>query len=204
MSDDIRTADPEVTSLLVALRDGDRGALDRLFEVVYGELRRLARAQLARSAPHATLSTTALVNEAYVRFAGAHRLSAGDRQHFYSLAARAMRQILVDHSRRRLAQRRGGDVQIVPLADWDRPSEVDLAGVVAIDDALSRLEALDERLARLVEWRVFGGLTFEEIAASGDLSVTTLKRDWRKARAFLLRELGPGATRPPLPASDND
>jgi RNA polymerase sigma factor (TIGR02999 family) len=189
MSDDIRTADPEVTSLLVALRDGDRAALDRLFEVVYGELRRLARAQLARSAPHATLSTTALVNEAYVRFAGAHRLSAGDRQHFYSLAARAMRQILVDHSRRRLAQRRGGDVEIVPLADWDRPSEVDLAGVMAIDDALSRLEALDERLARLVEWRVFAGLTFEEIASAGELSVTTLKRDWRKARAFLLREL---------------
>jgi len=190
MSTDVRFAGSEVTSLLAALRDGERGALDRLFEIVYLELRRLARAQLARLSPNATLSTTALVNEVYVRFAGAGRLSAGDRQHFYSLAARAMRQILVDHSRRRLAQRRGGDVDIVPLADWDRPSEVDLARVLAIDDALSRLEKLDERLARLVEWRVFGGLTFEEIAEAGELSVTTLKRDWRKARAFLQRELG--------------
>jgi RNA polymerase sigma factor (TIGR02999 family) len=180
----------EVTVLLAALRVGDRAALDRLFELVYGELRRLARAQLARSLPHATLSTTALVNEVYVRFAGASRLAANDRGHFYSLAARAMRQILVDHAKSRLAQRRGGGAEVVSLADWDRPSDVDLSRVVAIDAALSRLEQLDERLARLVEWRVFGGLTFEEIAASSSgLSVSTLKRDWRKARAFLEREL---------------
>ena len=171
---------PDVTRLLASIRDGDRGALDKLFELVYSELRRLASAQLRRVAPHATLSTTALVNEAYVRFAGAERLSAVDRQHFYSLAARAMRQILVDHARRRLAQRRGGGVDIVALADWDSATEVDLEQVVAID----------ERLARIVEWRVFGGLTLEEIAEAGELSVTTLKRDWRKARAFLQRELG--------------
>jgi len=183
-------APQEVTVLLAALRVGDRAALDRLFELVYGELRRLARAQLARSLPHATLSTTALVNEVYVRFAGASRLAANDRGHFYSLAARAMRQILVDHAKSRLAQRRGGGAEVVSLADWDHPSDVDLSRVVAIDAALSRLEQLDERLARLVEWRVFGGLTFEEIAAaSSELSVSTLKRDWRKARAFLEREL---------------
>jgi RNA polymerase sigma factor (TIGR02999 family) len=190
MSSAAGPAPQEVTILLAALRVGDRAALDRLFELVYGELRRLARAQLKRSTPHATLSTTALVNEVYVRFAGASRLAANDRGHFYSLAARAMRQILVDHAKSRLAQRRGGGAEVVSLADWDHPSDVDLSRVVAIDAALSRLEQLDERLARLVEWRVFGGLTFEEIvASSSDLSVSTLKRDWRKARAFLEREL---------------
>jgi RNA polymerase sigma factor (TIGR02999 family) len=195
MSDDLPAAPRDITRLLAALSSGDRGALDQLFELVYAELQRLARAQLRRLPAEATLSTTALVHEVYVRFAGAERLAAGDRQHFYSLSARAMRQILVDHAKRRLALRRGGDRQIVPLSDrdhasgWDHPGEVDLARVLAIDNALSRLEQLDERLARVVEWRVFAGLTFEEIAAAGEASVSTLKRDWRKARAFLEREL---------------
>lgn len=182
-----------VEQLLAALRAGERAALDRLFEIVYSELRHLASAQIARSPKDETLSTTALVNEAYVRFAASARLSAGDRNHFYSLAARAMRQILIDHSRKRLTQRRGGDVEILPLADWDHPEELDLERVLSVDAALSKLEALDGRLSRIVEFRVFAGLSLEEIAAAGEQSISTLKRDWRKARAFLLRELGQGS-----------
>ncbi len=178
-----------VTRLLSALRKGDRQALDRLFEIVYAELKRLAKAQLALAPGDSTLSTTALVNEAYVKFARAAELSASDREHFYSLASRAMRQILVDHCRRRLADRRGGGAVTVPLEDWDGPAEVDLTRVVMIDAALTKLAKREPRLAELVERRVFAGLTLEEIAKATNLSATTLKRDWRKARAFLYREL---------------
>lgn len=185
----------DVTALLAALAGGDKAALDQLFVAMYGELKRLASAQLAigGGGKEATLSTTVLVHEAYVRFVRSAELAVNDRNHFYSLAARAMRQILVDHARRRLAQRRGGNVQVVPLADWDQPVEIDLERVMIIDTALGRLTALDPRLAQLVEWRVFAGLTLEEIAAMSELSTATLKRDWRKARAFLHRELAVGA-----------
>jgi RNA polymerase sigma factor (TIGR02999 family) len=188
----------EVTQLLAALAGGDRAALDRLFSLVYDELKRLASAQLAMGgAKEATLSTTVLVHEAYVRFVRSAELAVNDRNHFYSLAARAMRQILVDHARRRLAQRRGGQAQVLPLEDWDQPVEVDLERVMGIDAALERLAALDQRLAQIVEWRVFAGLTLEEIATVSELSTATLKRDWRKARAFLHRELSTGQVAPP-------
>ena len=178
-----------VTILLSALKAGDRPALDRLFEAVYEELRRLARAQLARSAD-STLSATALVNEAYLKFVRSGGVGAADRNHFYSIAARAMRQILVDHARKRLADRRGGGQEVVSLGEWDGPVENDLVRILAIDDALEKLAAREPRLARLVECRVFGGMTVEEISESSGVSLTTLKRDWRKARAFLFRELG--------------
>lgn len=179
-----------VTVLLSALRGGDRAALDRLFEVVYQELKRLASAQIALSPGESTLSTTALVHEVYVKFAKAEELSAGDREHFYSLASRAMRQVLVDHARRRLADRRGGKAAPLPIEDWDGPVEVDLLRVLRIDAALAKLARREPRLAELVDFRVFAGLTLEEIAATTHRSATTLKRDWRKARAFLHHELG--------------
>ena len=166
-------ADPtEITALLRAVGQGDRSALDRLFEQVYGELRRIARRQLRTALPAATLDTTALVHEAYLKLSGGGPWSTRDRSHFYALTAQAMRRVLIDHARRRTRQKRGG--RMVALA---------------LDQALARLEAVDPELASLVEWRFFAGLSVEEIAELREVSDRTVKRHWRLARAFLFREM---------------
>lgn len=176
--------------------DDTRPRLGGLFDELYKELRRLAHRQLARGRrPGATLSTTALVHEAYVKLEGAGRVGVKDHEHFLALAARAMRQVLVDAARSRHAAKRGAGLAPVAL-DQAEPSIDDLVDeVLAVDTALSRLESLDERLARVVEWRVFGGMSEEEIAGSLGVTSRTVRRDWQKARAFLVRELGvePGA-----------
>jgi RNA polymerase sigma factor (TIGR02999 family) len=180
----------EITALLAAARAGDEAAGAELFRAVYQDLKRLARRQLAGQRDGATLSTTALVHEAYLRLARPGALGQHDRVHFFAVAARAMRQIVIDAARRRTAEKRGGGALAVELDEGrvagagDRPEEL-----VALDAALARLEQLDERLARVVEWRYFGGLTLEEIAAALERTDRTIKRDWRKARAFLYREL---------------
>ena len=186
----------DVTALLRAARGGDPMAAEELFGVVYADLKRIARRQLGGSSG-ATLTTTALVHEAYLRLARPGNLELNDRTHFFAVASRAMRQILVDHARRRIAEKRGGGVLAFELEEGRVGAADDRAEVmVALDGALAKLERVDERLARLVEWRFFGGMTFEEAAAGMDLSDRTLKRDWKRAKAFLYRELAASGVAP--------
>lgn len=182
------TAQSEVTRLLAALREGDGEALDRLFPLVYAELRRIAHGQLSRKGP-STLQTTAVVHEAYLKLATGAGTAPRDRGHFFAVAATAMRQILVDHARAHLRQKRGSGAEHLQLDERDIPVEDRAAELVELDLALSRLAELDERAARVVELRFFGGLAVEETAEALGVSERTVKRDWREARAFLFREL---------------
>lgn len=171
-----------------------------LFDELYQELRRLAHRQLARGRrPGATLNTTALVHEAFVKLESAGRVEVRDREHFRALAARAMRQVLVDAARTRQAAKRGAGVAAVDLEDAS-PSVNDLVEeVLAVDAALVLLAGLDERLAQVVEWRVFAGMSEEEIAGTLGVTSRTVRRDWQKARAFLVKELGAGSNRVAAP-----
>ncbi len=161
------------------------------FEALYDELHALAHRQVRRSRPGATLSTTALLHEAYLKLAGVDRIA--ERQHFFALAARAMRQVLVDHARERAALKRGGGQVVVTLGDEVPAVAAEASELLALDSALAGLQAVDERLARVVELRFFAGLSVEETAAALGTSTATVKRDWRAARAFLLAHLGPPA-----------
>jgi len=177
------------TQLLQSWSQGSAEAPQRLFPLVYDELRGLAHRQLWASPRDQTLRTTALVHEAFVKLAGHSELSLQDRGHFLALAARAMRQILVDHARRRTAGKRGGPRPTALLDAAEVPVAARAGELVALDTALARLEEVDEGLARVVELRFFGGLSVEEAAEVLGVSATTVKRDWRRARAFLYREL---------------
>lgn len=179
----------EITRLLLSWSGGDPAAAERLFSLLYDELRRLARRQLRGSGRDATLSTTALVHEAYVKLVDSSRVAAKDRGHFFALASRVMRQIIVDSARRRTAAKRGGRERKETLDDNAGAVEASVEDLVALEEALKKLESLDERLARLVELRFFGGLSVEESAEILQTSTRTVKRDWRKARAFLYHEL---------------
>lgn len=185
------TSEGDITALLAAFREGDRDALDRLLPMVYGELRDRAHNQLARRRPGDTLSTTALVHEAYLKLVGSSSQSYADRVHFFAVASKAMRQILVDYARRGAAAKRDGGLAVSLdadlLADPERAKEL-----VALDEALAQLERLDERLAKTVELRFFGGLSVEEAAEALAVSPRTIKRDWRKARAFLFQAIQDG------------
>lgn len=181
----------EVTSLLGQLRTGDREAFDRVFPLVYGELRRIADRQLRGERSNHTLQPTALVNEAYVKLAGSAGMEYQDRVHFVAVAARAMRQILVDHARRRDAAKRGGGRANTTLDGKEiglgaAGSDVEL---LALDAALDRLESLDPRIRQVVEFRFFGGLTDGEIAEVLGVTTRTVQRDWVKGRAWLYKEL---------------
>jgi RNA polymerase sigma factor (TIGR02999 family) len=178
----------EFSVRLVAARGGDPSAFAQAFEAAYGELRRIARRQLRSLRPGDTLATTALVNEAFLKLV---RRPAGweDKTHFFSLAARAMRQILVDYARERRSLKRGGDRRRTTLDGAAIPVESIAEEMLDIDRALTELERVDERLARLVEWRFFAGLTEDEIAKAQNVTPRTVRRDWQKARAFLYREL---------------
>lgn len=179
----------DVTTLLVRWRNGDRDAFDALMPLVYDELQRRARRYLRGEREGHTLSTRALVNEAYVALIDVNRVAWQDRTHFYAMAARAMRRILVSYARRHHAAKRGGREPRVTLDESlvvaDRHSEQ----MLDLHAALDQLALIDDRLARLVELRFFGGLTFEEVAEALDIGLTTVKLDWRKARAWLYREL---------------
>jgi RNA polymerase sigma factor (TIGR02999 family) len=182
-------SDEPVTELLAASRGGDRGAFERAFAAVYEELYVLARRQRARSRPGETLSTTVLVHEAFLKLCHGRAVAVQDRQHFFALAARAMRQILVDAARSRAAGKRGGGVAALELDERDLPVDAVAVEVVALDRALEKLAAIDARLASLVEARFFAGLTDAELARAFDRNERTVRRDWERARAFLLREL---------------
>lgn len=179
----------DVTALLLELRDGDREALDRIFPIIYAELHRIAHAQLMRERDGHTLSPTALVHEAYFKLVDVTRVEWRDRTHFLSMAARAMRRILIDYARQQGRQRRGGDFQRVTLDEGLVAAEYQADTLLALDLALEQLAQLNERLARLVECRFFGGLTEEDTAAVLGVNVRTVRRDWVKARGWLERAL---------------
>jgi RNA polymerase sigma factor (TIGR02999 family) len=177
----------EVTRLLGALREGDRRAFDRVWDLLYRELRSLARSQLR--APAATLDTTALVHEAYLKLVDAERIDLRDRSHFFALAAKVMREIVVDYARRSHAKKRGGDAVRLTFDETRLSIEREATLVLALDQALGRLAQLSERLNRVFELRYFGGLSEEETAEVLGVSLRTVQRDWLKSRAWLQREL---------------
>lgn len=176
-----------VTQLLLDVSSGDRGAMNDLFPLVYDELRRIAHLRLGRHRAGETLNTTALVHEAYLKMVDQTRVAFNDRGHFFALASRAMRFILIDYARARTAQKRGGRTPDVPLDAVQVAADERSADLLTLDTALTQLMAHDERLGRLVEYRFFGGLTYDEIASVTGLSVPTVKRDWRRARTWLYR-----------------
>jgi RNA polymerase sigma factor (TIGR02999 family) len=179
----------EVTALLLAWRAGDDTALARLTPLVHDELRRLARAHLRRERPNHTLQPTALVNEVYLRLVDATQVPWQDRHHFFGVTARLMRQVLVDFARRRGYQKRGGHARRVELEPSLAVADAPREDLIAIDDALSALAAVDARKAEVVELRFFGGLSVEETAVVLKVSTETVKRDWRLAKAWLRRAL---------------
>ena len=182
-------AHSDVTAMLVAARKGDQKAIDGLFAVLYDELHALATAQLARRGTTPTLNPTAILHETYLKLIGRGALSLQDRSHFFALAARAMRQVVVQHARRRLAGKRGAGVTHTLLDDKEIAIDENAASVLGLDAALERLHALDERLAQVVELNFFAGLSHEEIAELHAVTPRTVRRDWRKARAILHGEL---------------
>jgi RNA polymerase sigma factor (TIGR02999 family) len=189
----------EITQLLLQLTLGRREALDRLMPVVYDELRSVAQAQLRRERPGHTLNTTALVHEAYLKLINVREVQWRDRAHFFAMAARLMRRILIDYARARKRDKRGGDVVPVTLEETLAVSGDRADDLVALDDALARLEQISDRQCRVVEFRCFAGLSVEETAEVLETSPATVKRDWAFARAWLNRELGPGDPRPAPP-----
>jgi RNA polymerase sigma factor (TIGR02999 family) len=184
------TAAPnEITQLLLAWSQGDRSALDRLIPLVYEELRRLAKRYMAQERPGHTLQTTALVNEAYLRLIDSSQVQWQNRAHFFAVSAQLMRRILVDFARDRRQLKRGGETRRVSLDEALIVSEEPGTDLVALDDALSALAALDQRQCQVVEMRFFGGMSVDETAEALKISPTTVRRDWTLARAWLHREL---------------
>jgi RNA polymerase sigma-70 factor, ECF subfamily len=179
----------QVTQLLVAWGGGDRAALEELMPLVYEELRRLAHRCMNRERPGHTLQTSALVDEAYLRLVDQKNVNWQDRAHFFGIAARLMRQVLVDYARRRGYAKRGGDARRVPLDEAVIVSKERAADVVALDDALKNLAEIDPRQSQIVELRFFGGLSIEETAEVLAVSPGTVMRDWTLAKAWLRREI---------------
>ena len=184
----------DVTALLLELSGGRKEALDELLPLVYKELRRLAHRHLRGERAGHTLNTTALVHEAYVKLVDVQRVEWQDRSHFLAMASRAMRRILVDYARARNRAKRGGAAERVPLDQAIQITDEQADDLVALDDALGRLEVLSERQCRGIEYRFFGGMTLEEVADALGVSQGTAKNDWALARAWLNRELGGAAT----------
>jgi RNA polymerase sigma factor (TIGR02999 family) len=171
------------------VRDGEEGALDRLVPLIYEDLRRLARRQLARRGPQ-TLDTTGVVHETYLKLAGNPGAAWRDRGHFFAVAARAMRHILIDYAKRRHRRKRGGGLQRVPLDETRLRVEQEADRILSVDAALHRLAAVDARLVQVVECRFFAGLSEEETAEALAISPRTVERDWARARAWLKAEIG--------------
>ncbi|MEZ0335910.1 MAG: sigma-70 family RNA polymerase sigma factor [Gemmatimonadales bacterium] len=182
-------ASTTITDYLLAARGGDREVMDRLFVSVYDELRRIAHHALRHERTDHTLGTTGLVHEAYFRLVDQTRVEWRDRGHFFGVASRAMRQVLVDYARRRGAVKRGGKVKVLALEEGMVPAEERAEALLAVDEALTRLSEHDAGLAQVVECRFFGGLTEDETAEATGSSLRTVQRQWRRAKAWLYQEL---------------
>lgn len=180
----------KVTQLLEELRQGRTAAFDDLIPLVYEKLRQIARHRLRDERDDHTLRTTELVHEAYERLVDHHTVDWDDRSHFFAVAARAMRQVLVEHARRKNAQKRGGTAPHVSIGETSPSHAPPSMSVLALNDALDRLESLDARQAKVVEGRFFAGMTVQQTARMLNISASTVKRDWRTARAWIARELG--------------
>jgi RNA polymerase sigma-70 factor (ECF subfamily) len=178
-----------LTELLLEWRSGDVDALQKLTPLVYGELRRIAHRYMKRERAGHTLQTTALVNEAYLRLAAEHRIDWEGRNHFFAVMSQVMRHILTDHARRRGYAKHGGDLKQVSLGETDLMSPERASELVALDESLSELASFDSRKSKVVELRYFGGLSLEETAEVLGVSLMTVRRDWRAAKAWLYREL---------------
>ncbi len=179
----------DVTQVLVELSGGDRSALDRLLPMVYGQLRQMAERELRRERAGHTLSPTALVHEAYLKLAQLDRIDWRGRAHFFGASAQAMRRILISYARMKKAEKRGSGADHVPLDSVILAAQERPADLLALDTALTKLEEMSERQARIVECRFFAGMGVEDTAEALDISPATVKRDWTAARAFLNREL---------------
>lgn len=182
----------QTTGLLEAAAEGETQTVDRLVPVIYEELRAMAHRQLARERADHTLSTTALVHEAYLKLVDDTRVTRRGRAYFFAAAARVMRRILVDHARRHRAAKRGGNVQFVSLGRSDASVDAYAGELVDLDRALARLGECSPRQVSVVECRFFGGMTVEETASALDVSPRTVESEWAMARAWLFRELGMG------------
>ncbi len=189
----------DVSQLLVRWSAGDERALEELIPIVYGELRLLGRSALRHQGRESILQPTALVHEAWLRLAGNQRLSLGSRRQFYALAAKLMRDILVDHLRRRRAAKRGGSRIEVALDDASPAVQPNCVDFLILDDAMTRLGEIGSRYPRIVELRYMVGLTIEETAEILNVSHATIEREWTFARAWLRRELQPGGLQPTHP-----
>ena len=186
------SSDTDITELLVDWNNGDKSAMERLLPLVEKELHRLAHAYMRREDPNHTLQTTALINETYLRLVDQRRVQWQNRAHFFGIAAQIMRRILLNYARDQNRQKRGGKAIHVSLTEaLIMPDEKDRE-IIALNDALDRLEAVDERKAKVVELRFFGGLTVEEIAEVLKVSTVTVLRDWAFAKAWLSREMQNG------------
>ncbi len=183
----------DLTGLLIEWGQGDKAALDRLTPLVYDEIRRIAHRYVQRERDGQTLETTALVNEAYLRLAGSANIDWQNRAHFYAVTAQVMRRILIDHARRRHYLKHGGETQRVAFEDATKEpalmSQPRAAELLALDEALAELATLDPRKGRVVELRYFGGLSLEETAAVLEVSVMTVRRDWRAAKAWVYKRV---------------
>ena len=188
MSDGL-TPQPQLTQLLIDWCNGDESAPERLFPLVYNELKVIARRYLRKESHEHTLQTTALVNEAYLRLVDQNRVSWQNRAHFFAISAEMMRRILIDHARSHARLRRGGHIRKIDLDEAVNVSDEIAADLVALDEALKQLNQIDERRSRVVELRFFGGLNNEEIAEVLRISPNTVTRDWNMARAWLYNEL---------------
>ena len=186
------TQQAEITRLLNDWSTGNSGALHRLVDVIYADLEGIARRHLRRERPDHTLSTQALVHESYLNLADGAEVGWRDRGHFFAVASRAMRRILIDHARRRLTEKRGGGQVVVTLQDGDGASAFTPDRVLALEEALCGLEEKDAQLARVVECRFFAGLTVGETAEALNQSRRTVERNWTRAKAYLLEALGEG------------
>jgi RNA polymerase sigma factor (TIGR02999 family) len=179
----------DITQLLNQLAGGNRAVVDALMPLVYDELHAIAQRQMRRERPGHTINTTALVHEAYLRLVDQREVSWQNRAHFLALAAQAMRRIMINYAQARLAEKRGGGEALVSFDDEMIAKEAKAEELIELDAALHRLQQLSDRQSQIVEMRFFGGLTHEEIAEALGISVPTVQRDWRMARAWLAREL---------------
>lgn len=193
------TSPQEVTRLLDEWSNGDRSALDKLLPLVHAELRRIAQSQMRHERGNHTLQATALVNEAYIKLAGQENFEWHDRAHFFAVCAQVMRHILIDHARRHVRDKRGGGAIQVSMSQVALGSDEEAVDFVALDEALRTLEIIDPQKGKIVELRYFGGLTTEETAEVLEISPRTVRREWRRAKAWLYRMISEGSgdeTRP--------